>query len=196
VGNKIVIIFREIPDDPSNCLIVRSNALSEMYHDQLMRVLESDDAQQTVNLYEVLQRRIFGDGQNMLNALHSRGLLIKMPVSSIRVSPMPNRFEELSVVNAAIRGDSTPVSPVAAAVAAVAPTDPVAAPALDVDQSKTLAESKLLQARLMEDDAKALREEAYVLDPDLKKGGRPTKEQKKTQERKAAVKAAVDGTVN
>ena len=120
VGNKIVIIFREIPDDPSNCLIVRSNALSEMYHDQLMRVLESDDAQQTVNLYEVLQRRIFGDGQNMLNALHSRGLLIKMPVSSIRVSPMPNRFEELSVVNAAIRGDSTPVSPVAAAVAAVA----------------------------------------------------------------------------
>ena len=31
----------------------------------------------------------------------------------------------------------------------------------------------------MEDDAKKLREEAYDLDPDLKKGGRPSKKQQK-----------------
>jgi len=53
--------------------------------------------------------------------------------------------------------------------------EPVQIGTPDADPAKVAAESKLLQARLMEEDAKKMREEAYALDPALKKGGRPKK---------------------
>ena len=53
----------------------------------------------------------------------------------------------------------------------------------DNTDTKAAAESKLLQARLMEEDAKKMREEAYALDPSLKKGVRPSKKQQKKIEK-------------
>ncbi len=191
LGNKLLIVFRELPEDPNSALIVYSNTLSEMYHDQLMRVVDSDDAQKEVDLYPVLARRNFGDGLVMLNALHGKGLLKKVPVDNIKVVPMPNRTEDLRVINNQIRKEQgKPVLAAAntekgidSAIAAATGEAPVAAPApvaetasnLSEDARKTLAEGKLTQARLMEEDALRLREEAYVLDPSLKKGGRPKK---------------------
>lgn len=190
LGNKLLIVFRELPDDPNSALIVYSNTLSEMYHDQLMRVVESEDAQKEVDLYNILSRRNFGDGLVMLNALHGKGLLKKVLVDNVKVVPMPNRSEDLRVINNQIRKDQgKPVlaakdenKGVDAAIAAATGEAPavveapaVAAEALSETERKTLAEGKLTQARLMEEDALRLREEAYVLDPSLKKGGRPKK---------------------
>jgi len=188
LGNKLIIVFRELPDDPNSALVVFSNTLSEMYHDQLLRVVDSDDAQKEMDLYPVLTRRNFGDGAVMLNALHGKGLLKKIDVDQVKVVPMPNRSEELRTINNQIRKDQgKPVlaakdenKGVEAAVAGAtgeAPAPVVATPTADLPETerKTLAEGKLTQARLMEEDALRLREEAYLLDPSLKKGGRPKK---------------------
>ena len=172
LGNRVVVVFRELPEDPEHCLVVRSDALIEMYHDNLMKTVGSNTAQATVNLYEVLSRSHFSDGGQMLNTLHERGLLQKVPVTDIKMEPLPNRQVPLRDVNKAIAEGNIPEAPAEVAEAQT----PVDSPVL-VDTS--LAESKLLQARLMEDDAKKLREEAYDLDPDLKKGGRPSKKQQK-----------------
>jgi len=175
-----------------------------MYHDNLMRTLESNAAQDTVDLYEVLSRSMFGDGGQMLNTLHQRGLLRKYKIDDINVEPMPNRSAPLRTVNEQIRlgkgeeampshaetldkvvsdtGVSVDTAPTAAPVTAPEPASE--------EQQKSLAESKLLQARLMEEDAKNLRDEAYKLDPDLKKGGRPSKKQvKKVAKAKAEANA-------
>lgn len=204
LGSKVVIVFRELPDDPNSCLVVESQTLNEMYHDQLMRVLESSEAQSELDLYTVLQRRNFGDGQVMLNALHGRGLLKKMPVEKITVSPMPNRTAPLSEVNKAIRENKmTPQEKQARAAQekATAESAPVTEPVVDGEQKpeqppvgsdeqkRSLAETKLLTARMMEDDAKKLRDEAYQLDPSLKKGGRPSKDQKKKADTLTATEA-------
>lgn len=178
LGNKLVIVFRELPDDPDNSLVVYSNTLPEMYHDQLFRVIDSDEAQQVVDLFEILTRRSFGDGMVMLNALHSKGLLRKMPVDKLTVTPMPNRTASLREVNNQIRASKgqavhtakvdAPVPVVEAPVGApVAATEPLTVR----DQAK----AKLDAARQMEEDALKLREEAYTMDPGLKKGGRPSK---------------------
>ncbi len=178
LGNKLVIVFRELPDDPDNCLVVYSNTLSEMYHDQLMRIVDSDEAQQVVDLFEVLTRRNFGDGLVMLNALHSKSLLRKMPVDKIVVTPMPNRQAPLREINNQIRTSKgqavhTAKTDVALPVVEAPVGEPVAAgePLTVRDQAK----AKLDAARQMEEDALRLREEAYAMDPGLKKGGRPSK---------------------
>ena len=208
-GTRVVVVFREIPGAEDYCLCVQSNALMEMYHDQLLREVDSRDAQSTVNLYEVLERRHFGDGRQMLNGLHEMGKLQKYKVEEITMLPMPNRPVPLALVNAQIKGDQKAIDEIARQMGVVDTTKPEAveekaaedsvvvdteaglvkpvevAPVVvgdDVD-TKTAAESKLLQARLMEEDAKKMREEAYALDPSLKKGGRPSKKQQKKIEK-------------
>lgn len=200
-GTRLVVVFREIPDDEEHCLVVETDSLPDMYHDQLLQEVDSRDAQATVNLYEVLQRRSFGDGGQMLITLHNRGLIRKYKVSQIEMQPMPNRLVPLSLVNEQIKNGSmasekvtdvedtvdsvetvTAVSDTGVSVDTEAglvkplPVAPVAPVTIgDNVDDKTAGESKLLQARLMEEDAKKLRKEAYELNPDLKKGGRPKK---------------------
>lgn len=195
-GTRLVVVFREIPDDEEHCLVVETDSLTDMYHDQLLKEVDSRDAQATVDLFEVLQRRSFGDGGQMLNTLHTRGLLRKYRVDQIEMQPMPNRLVPLALVNEQIKNGSMATEDVTAEAETEAPVASTVndtgvsvdtedglvkavavAPVTigdDVD-AKTAGESKLLQARLMEEDAKKLRKEAYELNPDLKKGGRPKK---------------------
>ena len=192
LGTRLVVVFREIPDDEEHCLVVETDSLPEMYHDQLIHEVDSRDAQQTVNLYEILQRRTFGDGGQMLNTLHQRGFIRKLEVSQVEMVPMPNRPVALSLVNEQIKS-GTMVSENAAIELPVMDDPSDAGVSVDTetglvqpvlvepvigegeDARKSAGESKLLQARLMEEDAKKMRKEAYELNPDLKKGGRPSK---------------------
>lgn len=174
LGHRLVVVFRELPDDPEHCLVVESNTLPDMYHDNLMNVIESQEAQQTVNLYEVLHRRVFGDGQHMLTALHNRGLLKKLSVDQVNLIPMPNRILPLRDANAAINGD--PVKPVDEVVQPIATQAPVSE-----DESKARALGLIEQARLLEADAQKYRDQAYALDPSLKAGGRPSKKKAKAK---------------
>ena len=136
----------------------------------------------------------------MLNGLHAKGLLKKYPVSEIDMQPMPNRLVSLTMVNEQIANGEIAEEVKVEASDVVADvdskdtgvsvdTDTGLVKKVDVDPvvigqqvgqteeeaTKAAAESKLLQARLMEEDAKKMREEAYALNPALKKGGRPKK---------------------
>ena len=202
LGTRVVVIFREIPDDEAHCLVCETDSLPEMYQDQLMQEVNSRDAQATVNLYEVLQRRSFGDGGQMLNTLHLRGFIKKYPVEQIEMTPMPNQPVALSIINEQINtgtiasekkedvqvksenvaentANDTGVSvDTDAGIIKPVVIEPVTVGEDKEEATKAAAESKLLQARLMEEDAKKMREEAYALDPSLKKGGRPKKVKK------------------
>ncbi len=192
-GTRLVVVFREIPDDEEHCLVVETDSLPDMYHDQLLQEVNTRDAQATVDLYEVLQRRSFGDGGQMLNTLHNRGFLRKYKVEQIEMQPMPNRLVALSLVNEQIKSGTMVSEEVTAKVAEAPVANASSDTGVSVDteagllnpvevapvaigdgvDDKSAGESKLLQARLMEEDAKKLRKEAYELNPDLKKGGRP-----------------------
>lgn len=198
LGTRLVVVFREIPDDENHCLIVETDSLPDMYHEQLLREVDSRDAQDTTNLYEILERRNFGDGGQMLNTLHERGFIKKLKVVDVEMMPMPNRPVSLSLVNEQIKngtmaaetGETAPVVTPPSDTGISVDTDAglVDVPVVPVtvgitsDEEKLAAgESKLLQARLMEEDAKKLRKEAYVLNPALKKGGRPSKAKAKAK---------------
>lgn len=206
-GVRVAVVFRKLPNDENSCLIVETERLPDSYHDYVIQALNSKEAFETNDFYEVLNRRTFPDGLNCLTALHQRGHLRKEPVSNVTMFPLPNQPVPLALINATIDGKvneyiakekgevpltppvdtRTPAEKQAAAEALAAKMQgepvPVADPA---------AQAKLLisQADALEAAAVAKREEAYALAPELKPGrGRPADPEEikaeKLEERKA-----------
>lgn len=187
-GKRCVVVFREIPDQPDHCLIVDTDALRDWMHDDVINAVESQGAQTASNFYEYAQRSVLTDGSNMLQAMHIRKLLQKVPTNIVKMTPNNTQSIMLDELNKLIReqnGDKPAIMPQKDPNAldmahkqteAVQPA-PQPAPAQDsVVDNVELAKSMLSQASLFENEAKSLREQAYEMDPTLKpKRGRPAK---------------------
>mgnify|MGYP003629911906 FL=1 len=167
---RCVVMFREIPDDESSCLIVDTDSLVDWMHDDVINAVESPGAQSSIDFSEFAQRRTMTDGTNMLQALHAKGLLQKQKSSNVMMTPNRETQIRLDELNNLIRSqqgaEALPTSPVAATDA----TAPVEG-ALD---DLSIATNMISQAKQFEDEAATLRESAYALSPELKpKRGRP-----------------------
>ena len=86
-GAKVVIAYRTIPGDPLSALVVGTQQLTDAYHDSLMSLLDSDSAQQADELADVMAVRRFPDGSNMLQFVHTNGLMKKVPTAGVLVTP-------------------------------------------------------------------------------------------------------------
>lgn len=84
---KVAVVFRTLPGDVHNALVVGTNGLTDMYHDNLMSVLESASGQQANELADVLAVRKYPDGTNILEYLHSNGHLKKVPTKNVLMTP-------------------------------------------------------------------------------------------------------------
>ena len=199
-----VVLFREVPDEPENCLIVETEVLPSQTHDDLMMFVQSQEAQQSNDVSQVLARKTFSDGTNVLNGLHFNKQIKKVPVSQVSLTPVPGQSVALSEVNAEIRkiqsGANTNITqPERLATATegttnapetrVTTADVEGTPAneaVDTPTEPSIAQSLLTQGQLMMDDAKAMMAdaeaklaEAFAMDPELKpkRGpGRPKKD--------------------
>jgi hypothetical protein len=89
-GAKVAIVYRTLPGDPHSALVVGTQGLTDMHHDGLMTVVESESGQQANELADVLAVRKFADGTNMLAFLHTNGHLKKVPTSQVTVTPQLN----------------------------------------------------------------------------------------------------------
>tara|TARA_A100001391_G_C5040084_1_gene270659 strand:- start:698 stop:1339 length:642 start_codon:yes stop_codon:yes gene_type:complete len=186
-GLKCVVVFREIYDengnvtDPNHCLIVETERLPDMEHDDIVRVVESDSAQTANQFYEVAHRSMFSDGINMLTKLHNRGYLKKYPTNQILMTPNSSTSVALSEVNEIIRKQSTGMSEGDIRNSMVDDTDkpprnhttsqqttPAPKAEAGVLDDSTIAKNMLSQADTYEAEVKRLREEAYNMAPDLK----------------------------
>ena len=185
-GDKpCVVVFRELPEEADQALIVISDSLEGQFHDDIMSVVDSPEGQESNNVSEVFFRRRLTDGENMLEALHTRGKLVKAPVEMVKLTPMPNQSVELSEINAELKKIETESNPPLKTETDVARIDTGAPVVQEGDDPEAVANNLLSQASLLEEDAKALlsdaeakRSQAYEVAPDLrpKKGpGRPPK---------------------
>ena len=168
-----VVVFREVPNEPDNCLIVESASLDDSKHDDLMNIVASLEAQESNNVSEVLSRRQFSDGTNILNDLHFSKKLIKVPVDMVFLTPTPSQKISLQEVNAEINKIETGSNP---PLNVDVDPDTLQTPnPVEVTGDASAAEGLLVQAEMIEQDAKQLMEdaeskkaEAYKLDPSLK----------------------------
>ena len=86
---KYVVVFRELPEDNNNALVVETATLTDRYHDGLMSAVESTEAQNNDDLYKVLDRKLFFDGENVLAHLHVKKFLKKVATNTVVLSPTP-----------------------------------------------------------------------------------------------------------
>lgn len=193
---KVVLLFRQVPNEDHMCLVSYSELLPRLVHDEVMHVLESPVGQQADNLSDALFRHIMADGRNCLEALHRDGFIKKVPTNQILVTPTTTssvRLDELnSILDEMAKGEDAvkrlaeldankgitgkrsvadrEVGLPPASRTANLPQTSVGAALTDLD----LAQQRLQQARSMKENAEQLLkesqrllEEAAKLDPAL-----------------------------
>ena len=190
-NKKIVVLFRQTPNEDHMALVVYSDSMPSLIHDAVMECVQSDIGQQADNFADALQRKTMTDGRVALTVLHQEGYIKKVQTNQVIMRPNAKstvRLDELNdVVNKLKAGGEAAdkmreldenagmVSPPRKGRDVGEPSNvpPAQEPVMaDAD----LADNLLNQAKGFEDEASKLREQAYNLNPDLKpRRGRPAK---------------------
>jgi len=101
VGNvkdkKVVIAYRTIPNDPYSALVIPVEKLNPSWHDELFKVVESNNGQDANEVATVLAVRKFADGTNILSTLSRAGFLVKVDTKDITITPTPQRETWISL---------------------------------------------------------------------------------------------------
>ena len=85
-GAKVVIMYRTVPGEPDNCLVVGTKFLPDIYHNALMKAVESDGGQQSDEFADFASRQTFPDGTNMLAMMHNDNFIKKFKTKEIMVT--------------------------------------------------------------------------------------------------------------
>ena len=96
---RCVIVFRKIPELDHMALVIYSDLLPRMIHDEVMRALESPQGQEAREISDVLFRTIMADGHNCLESLHRNGLMKKVPTNQVLVTPTTTSSVRLDELN-------------------------------------------------------------------------------------------------
>lgn len=187
-GTKVVVVFRTLPGESNSALVLSTHNLPDSYHDSLMTVIESEQAQDVFEFGELMFTRPFPDGRPMLEAMQQDGRLLKYPTDTIIMTPTPNveiQLDQLNVMiaeqkNCAVDELCNFVSGAqkiqkktteAPSAPAILETVEEAVPVVDqpVLSEQDLAKNYRSQADALYKEAARLRREADSLDPPKKK---------------------------
>lgn len=192
-GAKILVAFRVLPGETNYALVIPVASLSAEYHDSIMKVVESDQAQDAYELGEILFTRTFPDGRPMLQALKADGVLLKIATDSIVMTPTTNNellLDQLNILiaeqkNCAVddlpffvsgaKGSNFEVEEVAQGrdvgepANVPAPEAVIKAPDNEALSDKDIAKGLRSQADSLYKEAARLRKQAEELDPTVKK---------------------------
>jgi len=181
-GKNVVVVFMSLPDDPDHALVVDTDALPDSFNEALRKIVESVDGQQAENLADVLGRRMSPDGSNMtlLAKFHAAGRLQKVPVDLVTMTPRRGVNWPLREILDAMKTTKAEEVPgfddldpeTRAQVAAELGKFNVHASnsAGETASGKKAEAANLIRmAELLEADAIAKRQQAYKMDPSLKR---------------------------
>jgi hypothetical protein len=98
-SKKIVLLWRRVPNEAHMALVLYSDTLPRMIHDEVMKVLESQVGQNAKELSDVLFRTTMSDGRNCLEVLHREGFIKKAPTSQVLITPTAKSTVRLDELN-------------------------------------------------------------------------------------------------
>lgn len=96
---KVVVLYREVPNEAHMCLVIYSDTLPRIYHDNVMSVLESPVGQQAESFADALFRSMMADGTNALEVLHKNGMIKKVNTNQVIMTPTPAASIRLDELN-------------------------------------------------------------------------------------------------
>ena len=180
-GDAVAVVFRTIPGESNQALVLQTATLPDIYHDSLMKLIETDQAQEAYELGEFMFRNSFPDGRPMLQSMQADNRLIKVDTSNVTMTPTSSSVIQLSELNALIaeqKGVSIDelhkfVSGAPDATKEVAESPVPAAPAPEAPKEGVLSDDDLAksyrsQADRLSKEAAQLRRQAEELVPTKK----------------------------
>ena len=184
-NRKVIVAYRIVPGEPENCIVIKTESLDAASHDALITAVESNAGQTAYEFAEAMFRNTLPDGMNMLTGMQKYGKMVKVPTSSIEMTPDTKTSINLSELNKMI-ADQKGVTIAELALSdangkTVEPKD--SGPAVDpvetysseavasegVLTDEDLAAQYRSQADALYKEAKKLREQAEELVPTKKK---------------------------
>ena len=198
---KVVVVFREVPEEEHMALVVYPDQLQQTLHDDLMNAIQSVKGQEAKDLGNALHGIVGTNGQTILNTIHSERFMKKVRTQDIIMVPAPNnpgvRLDELNKIirdldtgseaagklaeldaNAGLADPQKKAAGVAASAAAMGNTGVLSDEAIAQNLVQQ-AEQMKAQMATLEAEAARLMEEAQNLNPSLKpkakRGRKPAK---------------------
>jgi len=101
-GSSVLVVFRTLPGEADQALVLPVAQLPDQYHDSLMKLVEEDQAQESFELGEIMFIRHFPDGRPMLRAMQADGRLQKVATDSVMMVPTPTQEIQLDELNVLI----------------------------------------------------------------------------------------------
>ena len=96
---SVAIVYRKVPDEGHMALVMYTDSLPMMVHDEAMKVLESELGQNAKELADALFRHVMPDGNNCLTYIHRAGYLKKVPCNQVIVTPTAKASVRLDELN-------------------------------------------------------------------------------------------------
>ena len=97
-----MVVFRTLPGESNMSLVLPVAQLPDSYHDALMNVVESDQAQESFEFGEIMFIRSFPDGRPMLQSMQIDGRLQKISTDMVIMTPTPSTEIPLDQLNVLI----------------------------------------------------------------------------------------------
>lgn len=97
-NDKRCVVVLQLPEDPNMVHIVDTDALPDLYSQNLVNIVNKPQAQQARWLGDILHREMFFDGTNALRTLYEKRFIQVVPVDSVILTPFPNRTVPLADV--------------------------------------------------------------------------------------------------
>lgn len=98
-NKKIVLLWRKVPNESHMALVLYSETLPRLLHDEVMKQLESAIGQNSKDFSDVLFRTVMADGRNCLEVLHREGFIKKVPTSQVLITPTIKSSVRLDELN-------------------------------------------------------------------------------------------------
>lgn len=168
---RCVVAFMQIPNREDHALVVPTDNLPPRIEQAVMDVLKSPQGQQEENFGVALSRHLLPDtGQNILEALHAGSRLVPVPVQQVLMMPTPNQPVKLSSILESLGRLPDQQTKGLMEEYAVEKFNPHInnQVASSNENQRLIARNLIVEAELLELDAKRKREQAYGIDPSLR----------------------------
>jgi hypothetical protein len=182
-GVRVLVVFRTLPGESDKALVLPTATLPDAYHNSIMELVETDQAQQSFEFGELMFVRLFPDGRPMLQAMQSDNRLQKVSTSNVIMTPTNNNEVSLDQLNILISEQKNCTVDELCTFVKGASTEKLKTTEVTEKETSTklqasnnaslsdedIAKSYRSQADAMYKEAARLRKEADDLDPPKKK---------------------------
>ena len=170
-GQRCVVAFLQIPNKEDHALVIPTDNLPPRFEQAVNDVLKTPEGQQEYDFGNALGWHLMPDThETILEALHKTGKLVPVPVTNVTMLPMPNMPQKLSTMLEQLGRLPQQQMPTDFETQKFNPHT-YNQQSESSENKRAIARGLLVEAEMLEAEAKKKRDQAYAADTSLKPNG-------------------------